>query len=267
MFLDGFKVDVIDISNVKPAIFAFGLKNGYFPDTKFWDFDKSNSTYYEIENMLFDLSKNEMDEDLRLDEVMKYEYGIYEFFKFINITLDIKAPLYWWKKFNICIDQRNPKIEEDLKIIIRSRELSREKDFMSPICQKSLDMINENIRKYNEFEGTPEEKNAFFYSNILNILPSGFLSRRIVTINLKNLKDLWTIYKNNKYIDWIKFFESIISHFTMNRPYGYHLILWVFGKYGEKYLPSVTPIEMRPIKWDGFVFVKDNMSTFNGEGV
>ena len=117
--MDGFKIDVIDISNVEVALFAFGLKNGYLSDTSYWDFNKSNPKHQEIEKMISDLSKNEMDEDLKLDEYMKYEYGIYEFFKFISITLDIKAPLYWWKKFNVCIDRRNPRLDEDLKIIIR----------------------------------------------------------------------------------------------------------------------------------------------------
>lgn len=125
-----------------------------------------------------------------------------KFMRMINVTVDITAPLYWWKEFdtykvgtvaNSCSTMH--------KIHAKEFELS---DFshdhlmeISVNClEKMVDFLNVSRDAY------LETKDKKYWWQIIQILPSSYNQKRTVQLNYAVLKNMYNSRKNHKLDEW-----------------------------------------------------------------
>ena len=147
-----------------------------------------------------------------------------KFLRFINVTVDITAPLYWWKEFdtykvgtvaNSCSTMH--------KIHAKEFELS---DFSfdhltaGSIDQVAIPLINvlnsarEGFLNYDEWnkedpEGWDEGitcKNDIWWQ-MIQLLPTSYNQKRTVQLNYQVLKSMYFARRNHKLDEWHKFCE------------------------------------------------------------
>lgn len=121
--------------------------------------------------------------------------GHNKFLESIQVWLEIKAPLYWWKQFDTYRIGVTKQSESTMHTIMR-RKLKQE-DFEEPIFDGTLQDLNSAI-EWKQF------------MTVVNNLPCGFLQTRIVNLNYKVIRhiikqrdahklDLW-----RQFIDYLK---------------------------------------------------------------
>lgn len=163
--------------------------------------DKSDTAYYcyPEEGIQHKIGPN----DLKLmKNLVKAGNDHSKFMRMINVTVDITAPLYWWKEFdtykvgtvaNSCSTMH--------KIHAKEFELS---DFshdhlmeISVNClEKMVDFLNVSRDAY------LETKDKKYWWQIIQILPSSYNQKRTVQLNYAVLKNMYNSRKNHKLDEW-----------------------------------------------------------------
>ncbi len=191
------KIERTDVMNFENAI--RGARN----PMNSWD--RYDSCYDEDGNFLFG------ENDLNLAKKLAFAGSDHrKFMRMIFVSVDITAPLYWWKEFdtykvgtvaNSCSTMHK----------IHSKKLEREdfsfdklSDDSLKIMDSLLDYIEELRQKYLE----TKDKETWY--NLIQLLPSSFNQMRTVTMNYENLRNMYFARKTHKldewhvYCDWIK---------------------------------------------------------------
>ena len=122
--------------------------------------------------------------------------GHNKFLEFIVVWVDITAPRYWWQQMST-YRIGSSWLSESTMYTITKKELTQE-NFESPIPEEMLNQINQTIKM-----GNLEE--------VKNILPEGFLQRRIMVTNYKALKNIVDQRHNHKLSEWRYFCKEILS--------------------------------------------------------
>ena len=138
----------------------------------------------------------------------------------IFVTMDITAPLYWWKEFDT---YKVGTVANSTSTMhkIQAKEFSREDfscDRMSPECLKVLDTViayleSERVR-FNE------TKDKEPWHNMIQLLPSSFNQLRTVTLNYEVLINIYYARRHHKLAEWHTLCEAIEA-----LPYAKELIL------------------------------------------
>ncbi len=141
-----------------------------------------------------------------------------KFLRMINVTVDIIAPLYWWKEFdtykigtvaNSCSTMH--KIA-DKEFTIDDFSHEHMLGSMS-VINTVVDCLNYNRDKY------IETKDKSFWWQIIQLLPSSYNQKRTIQLNYQVLKRMYKARCNHKldewrdFCDWIKelpYFEEIV---------------------------------------------------------
>lgn len=156
-----------------------------------------------------------------------------KFLRYIIVTLDITAPLYWWKEFdtykvgtvaNSCSTMHT----------IHKRELTLD-DFSHEHLMGSVDgEYGEETECYGKFMSKPlnslrntiseinkcrvkflQTKSRQVWRNIIQLLPSSFNQRRTILLNYQVLKNMYHARKNHKLEEWVTFCKWVetLPHF------------------------------------------------------
>lgn len=157
-----------------------------------------------------------------------------KFMRQIMVSVDITAPLYWWKEFDtykigtvanststmhklastpITFDCFEMDDFENLRVY--DNEPYNTDTFITDIWD---DIINycETLRlRYNE---TKDKK---YWKELIRILPEGWLQTRTVTLNYEVLRNIYFQRRYHKLTEWHRFCEWIES-----LPYGKELITY-----------------------------------------
>ena len=143
-----------------------------------------------------------------------------KFLRQIIVSMDITAPLYWWKEFDT---YKVGTVANSTSTMhkIQAKEFSREDfscDRMSEDCLAVLDSViafleSERV-KFNE---TKEKQN---WHNMIQLLPSSFNQMRPVTMNYEVLINIYYARRNHKLAEWHTLCEAI-----ERLPYAKELIL------------------------------------------
>ena len=191
------KIERTDVMNLENAI--RGARN----PMNSWD--RMDSVYDEEGNFI--LGEN----DLNLAKKLAFAGSDHrKFMRMIFVSVDITAPLYWWKEFdtykvgtvaNSCSTMHK----------IHSKELTREDFSFEKLNDKSLKMMD-NLLEYIESvrQTYLETKDKELWYNLIQLLPSSFNQMRTVTMNYENLRNMYFARKTHKldewhvYCDWIK---------------------------------------------------------------
>ena len=156
-----------------------------------------------------------------------------KFMRQIFVSMDITAPLYWWKEADT---YKIATVSNSCSTMhkITSSEITEENYSFDPEPGKPLtdlptndyvrilDIKNRAVadvewlrKKYNE------TKDKRYWRLLIQINPDGWLQKRTWTGNYQNLRNMYFARKNHKLIEWIQFCQIIEQ-----LPYSKELICY-----------------------------------------
>ncbi len=160
-------------------------------------------------------------EDLRLAETLAKSGSDHrKYLRMIFVSVDITAPLYWWKEYdtykvgtvaNSCSTMHK----------IHAKAFDRDDfshDRMSETALNCLDgviaVLEETRQKY------LETKDRAYWHDMIQLLPSSYNQMRTCTMNYENLINMYYARRNHKLPEWHTFCDWVES-----LPYAKELIL------------------------------------------
>ncbi len=194
---------MIKIERVKVLNFDNAIRGARNPMNS-WD---RGDSYYD-ENGNFVLGEN----DFKLARKLCLAGSTHrKFIRQIFVTMDITAPLYWWKEF------------DTYKVGTTANSTST----MHKIHSKSIEMNDfsydklgeESLKVFNDFVGYIETKRLKYLDNkdkrdweeIIQLLPSSYNQMRTCTMDYENLINMYEVRKNHKLQEWRDFCDEIIK--------------------------------------------------------
>ena len=133
-----------------------------------------------------------------------------KFLRMIHVTMDILAPLYWWKEFdtykvgtvaNSCSTMH--KIHEK-PFSIDDFQVDNLGDGGRGIYSFNIiPFLNDNRRKF------VETGDKAFWWNMIQMLPSSYKQKRTVDLNYQVLKNMYHARRNHKLDEWHTFCDIV----------------------------------------------------------
>ena len=201
------KVERISVMNMENAI--RGARN----PLNSWA--KMDSYYDEDGN--FVLGENDLSLAMRL---AKAGSDHRKYLRQIFVTMDITAPLYWWKEFDT---YKVGTVANSTSTMhkIQAKEFTRDDfscDRMSPECLAVLD----SVIAYLEGERLRfiETKDKQPWHDMIQLLPSSYNQMRTVTMNYEVLINIYYARRTHKLAEWHTLCDAILA-----LPYAKELIL------------------------------------------
>ena len=149
-----------------------------------------------------------------------------KFLRFIDVSVDITAPLYWWKEFdtykigtvaNSCSTMHKIH-EKEFQLSDFSHEHLYSTLGESFEAMDCLEMIVELLNKYRE--KYLETKDKFWWWQMIQLLPSSYNQKRTVQLNYAVLKNMYHARKSHKLDEWHDFCAWVET-----LPYAKELII------------------------------------------
>ena len=155
--------------------------------------------------------------------------GHNKFLETITLTLDVRAPRYWWQEFDTYRVGVTKQSESTMHTITK-RPLSEDDFEMPNMPQKVLDILDSLRGDYLRAEKRGDkEKCEDVFHKIKALLPEGFLQRRIVCLNAKALQNMYTQRRAHRLPEWHQFFDDIITQLPEDSKYGEFVGICIFG--------------------------------------
>ena len=137
----------------------------------------------------------------------------------IFVSVDITAPLYWWKEFDT---YKVATVANSTSTMhkIQAKEFSREDfscDRLSEDCLAALDTLIAVLEK--ERLAFLETKERQHWDNMIQLLPSSYHQMRTVTMNYETLINIYYARRHHKLPEWHTLCDAI-----MTLPYAADLI-------------------------------------------
>lgn len=151
-----------------------------------------------------------------------------KFLRQIFVSVDITAPLYWWKEFdtykvgtvaNSCSTMHKIAAKDFTLDDFSHEHLS---DFSShpENVQDSLTILSSTIKTLNSCrECYIKEKDIFFWWQLIQLLPQSYNQKRTVTMTYENLLNMVSQRSGHKLDEWHDFCDWV---FTL--PYAEELL-------------------------------------------
>ena len=199
------KINIIETSGETTALFGIGLSYGIASTYK-------SCTALHIYNDLY----NKL---LKIADALAHKHGGHnKFLESINISLDITAPRYWWSEFDTYRVGVTKQSESTIHTLGK-RDLTAD-DFEHNLPFDILTIFNNIIDRYRCTENKKEKENLFL--TLKNLLPEGYLQRRIVVLNAKTLQNIIAQRINHRLPEWKQFCD------TLRNSLPFHICSWVF---------------------------------------
>ncbi len=192
------KLERISVMNMENAI--RGARN----PLNSWD--RTDSSYDEAGNFI--LGENDLGLARRLCRAGSDHR---KFIRQIFVSVDITAPLYWWKEFDT---YKVGTVANSTSTMhkIQAKEFAREDfscDRLSEGGLAALDALIEYLEdcrvKFNE---THERT---YWHDMIQLLPSSYNQLRTVTLNYENLSNIYYARRSHKLAEWHTFCDMILS--------------------------------------------------------
>ncbi|MBR2370629.1 MAG: hypothetical protein IKA82_01285 [Clostridia bacterium] len=143
-----------------------------------------------------------------------------KFLRQIFVSVDITAPLYWWKEFdtykvgtvaNSCSTMHK----------IHSKPFGREDFSCDRLDEKSLELLDTVIAFLEERrqEFIKDQSNRQPWHDMIQLLPSSYNQMRTVTLNYENLISIYYARRSHKLAEW-----HTLCDWIMSLPYADKLI-------------------------------------------
>ena len=201
------KIKEIEVMNLKNAM--RGARN----PMNSWD--KSDSFFDENGNYI--LGENDLSLAVRL---RKAGSDHRKFIRQIFVTMDITAPMYWWKEFDTykvgTAANSTSTMHKITSVPFDISHFSTDKmtDTTLQVMQTLIDYL-EHLRK--QFIETKDKQ---VWYDIIQLLPSSYNQMRTCTMNYENLVNIYHARKNHKLDEWHTFCD-----YVKTLPYAQELII------------------------------------------
>lgn len=146
-----------------------------------------------------------------------------KFMRMITVTVDITAPLYWWKEFdtykvgtvaNSCSTMHKIQAKEFTLEDFSHEHLSNDKNAGLGVLLTVIEALNLNRELF------ISSKDKSFWYNMIQLLPSSYNQKRTVQLNYAVLRNIYHSRRNHKLDEWHTFCD-----FIKTLPYS-ELITW-----------------------------------------
>jgi hypothetical protein len=161
-------------------------------------------------------SWDKIDSDFKTDTLGENDYKLAmklakagtdhrKFMRMINVTVDITAPLYWWKEFDTykvgTVCNSTSTMHK-----IHAKEFTLD-DFscehLNMASNTYMDTILYGLNKNREL--FLETKNKEYWWQMIQLLPSSYNQRRTIQLNYEVLANIYKSRKNHKLDEWRDF--------------------------------------------------------------
>ena len=207
------KIENVDVYGWEAAI--RGMRN----PMNSWS--KSDSSYFYSESSyphsgeFVHIGKNDL---ALMKSLIKAGSDHRKFLRFINVTCDIVAPLYWWKEFdtykvgtvrNSCSTMHTIAKKEFAVDDFSYEHLFQYDINVTPTdkylycLEYTVEVLNEARKKYLETKGKG------YWWQMIQLLPSSYNQRATVQLNYEVLMKMYNERKNHKLDEWNGFCEWI----------------------------------------------------------
>ena len=132
-----------------------------------------------------------------------------KFMRMINVTMDIIAPLYWWKEFDTYkVGTVRNSCSTMHKIAAKKFELDDfSHEHLSDMSLKILNDVIKTLNYYRDFANLPNAK--FQWWQMIQLLPSSYNQRATVQLNYEVLRNMYHARKNHKLDEWREFCKEL----------------------------------------------------------
>ena len=135
-----------------------------------------------------------------------------KFMRFITVTVDVTAPLYWWKEYdtykvgtvaNSCSTMH--------KITAKQFELDDfSHDKMHDSTMNILEIVVNNLNYARDMYLIAEQENKkSYWWQMIQLLPSSYNQKRTIMLNYAVLRNIYHARRNHKLDEWHRFCEWI----------------------------------------------------------
>ena len=131
-----------------------------------------------------------------------------KFLRMINVTVDITAPLYWWKEYdtykvgtvaNSCSTMHKIADKEFTLEDFSCEHLTVESITFG--LEPVIDILNKNRELYIQWENAGEEKKNL-WRQMIQLLPTSYNQKRTVMLNYEVLANIYKSRRNHKLDEW-----------------------------------------------------------------
>ena len=125
-----------------------------------------------------------------------------KFLRQVIVSVDITAPLYWWKEFDT---YKVGTVANSTSTMhkIHSKEFERDDFSHDKMSDEALACLDKTIEfleaSRKKFVETKEKK---YWDDMIQILPSSFNQMRTVSMNYENLVNMYYARRNHKLTEW-----------------------------------------------------------------
>lgn len=193
-----------------------------------------------MRNPLNSWAKSDSEWEYDNDDGMKFEVGMNDltlmfdlvragsdhskFMRMINVTMDVTAPLYWWKEYdtykvgtvaNSCSTMHTIHKKE-----FELADFSHE--HLVGSAEGALSIVIDTLNMYRNLfltTSNSEEKKEYWWQ-LIQLLPTSFNQKRTIQLNYQVLRNIYHARKNHKLDEW-RYFCTMIEKL----PYS-DLITW-----------------------------------------
>ena len=148
-----------------------------------------------------------------------------KFMRQIFVSVDITAPLYWWKEFDtykVGTVSNSTSTMHKLASTPITMDCFEMGDFTPFIDNFKIDLswrtvvsyLEQLRQKYNEI------KDKRYWKELIRLLPESWLQKRTITMNYENILNMYQQRKNHKLTEWSKSFCDWVK----TLPYAEELI-------------------------------------------
>lgn len=198
---------MITIENVDVTGFEAAIRGMRNPMNS-WDKSDSKKVGVYINGEIYpdhsDAKVGENDLDL-MKRLVKSGSDHRKFMRMINVTMDIKAPLYWWKEFdtykvgtvaNSCSTMHK----------IHDKEFMLDDFSHEHLVGPSISTLTGTINVLNCLRDAYNQyKDKKYWWNIIQLLPSSYNQLRTVQLNYEVLVNIYFARRDHKLDEWVYF--------------------------------------------------------------
>ena len=154
--------------------------------------------------------------------------------RFIDVYVDITAPLYWWKEFDtyrlVCDNPMDIEMNSCSTMhTIHQKEFTLDDFSHEHLCPHSLDILKNTISALNYYrnlyiEGdsgmqlAPKDKTCWW--QMIQLLPTSYMQKRTLKLNYEVLAGMWEYRKDHKQDEWNIKFTGSLCDWIRSLPYS-----------------------------------------------
>ena len=134
-----------------------------------------------------------------------------KFLRMVNVTVDITAPLYWWKEFdtykvgtvaNSCSTMHKIQSKPIELSDFSTEEFDFPDDYSISFNDCMLNVIADCEQLRQLFVSTGEKK---YWRGLIQLLPSSYNQKRTIQLNYQVLRAMYFARRNHKLDEWHEF--------------------------------------------------------------